>query len=160
MSCYLHHLLEHFFPHWSQTYGFGRREHSTLWRRHWCRFRLLVLAKSQPHISQQHLEPGIGMSVIKSNMAAIEVYYKKIDAWWHQNFMIAIHVFVFKMHTFKIFQKLNHRNIFECLKDNKPLELPFFHTNTYKLMSSQGNLFQKQARSPLIFMFQFYFLSL
>ena len=34
------------------------------------------------------------------------------DAWWPPIFMIAIHVFVFKRHTFQIFQKLNHRNIF------------------------------------------------
>ena len=48
------------------------------------------------------------MSVIKSNMAAIAVYF---DTWRPSNVMIAIHVF--KMHTFKIFQKLNHKNIFE-----------------------------------------------
>ena len=51
------------------------------------------------------------MSVIKSNMATITVYYTNFDA----DFIIAIHVFVFKMHT--------------------PLELlsvtPFLHANTY-----------------------------
>ena len=40
------------------------------------------------------------------------------------------------MHTFKIFQKLNHRNMFNLKKYNIPLELasvsPFFHTNTYQ----------------------------
>ena len=39
-----------------------------------------------------------------SNMATIAVYYTKFDASWPSNFMIAIHVFVFKMHIVKIFQ--------------------------------------------------------
>ena len=81
--------------------------------------------------------------------------------------MIAMYVFVFKMHTFKVFQKFNHRNIFNLKKYNIPLELasirPFFYTNTYKLMLSQGNVkghvFQKQAWRPLIYMFYFDFLS-
>ena len=55
--------------------------------------------------------------------------------------MIAINVIVFKMHTFKIFQKINHRNL---KKYNVPLELasvrPFLHTNKYECISSQGNV--------------------
>ena len=69
---------------------------------------------------------------------------------------------VFKMHTFKIFQKLIHRKKYLNLKKyDISLELalvrPFFHTNTYKFMSSQdnvkGHVFQKQAWIPLILCF-------
>ena len=63
------------------------------------------------------------MSVIKSNMAAIAVYYTKFWCMVTPKFMIAIHFFVFKMHTFKIFQKLNHRNMFLFKKYNLLLEL-------------------------------------
>ena len=70
--------------------------------------------------------------------------------------MIAIHVFVFKMHILKIFQKLNHRNIFQFKEIQYTLALaslrPFFNTNTYQFMSFQGNVkdhvFQKQAWRP------------
>ena len=80
-------------------------------------------------------------------------------------------VYMFKMHTFKIFQKLNHRNMFVLKKYNIPLELAsvwqFLHTNTYKILkfiSFQGNVkghvFQKQAWRNLKFyvLFLFFFL--
>ena len=51
------------------------------------------------------------MSVIKSNMAAIAIYYTNVYAWLPPNFMIAIHVFGFKMHSFEIFQKLNRAKL-------------------------------------------------
>ena len=75
---------------------------------------------------------------------------------------IAIHVFVFKMHTFKLFKKNNHRNIFSF---RIPLELasakPFFHTNTKNHGNAKGNakgyVFQKQAQRQHIFIFYFHF---
>ena len=56
---------------------------------------------------EQNLVQG-GRSVIKSNMAAFAVYYTIKLCMVTSNMMIAIHIFVFKMHTFKILQKLNH----------------------------------------------------
>ena len=57
------------------------------------------------------------MSVIKSNMAALLYIIPNYDAWWPTNYIIAIYVFVFQMQTYKIFQKLNDRNMFQ-FKDN------------------------------------------
>ena len=119
-----------------------------------------------------HIGPLVFMSVIKSNMATIAVYYTKF--WWMvpQNFMIAIHGFVFNKHTFKIFQKLNHRNIFEIIEiqfttgvslSKAIFPCKYIYIYIYIFMSSQGNVkshvFKKQAWIPLIFMFHFYFIS-
>ena len=83
------------------------------------------------------------------------------DAWSPPNFMIAIHVFVFKMHTFKIFQKINHKNIFNLKK---------YNTNTYQFVCMSSNVchlkamlnamyFKNKHGDLLFFMFYFYFLS-
>ena len=70
------------------------------------------------------------------------------------------HVFVFKMHTFKIFQNLHHRNIFEF----KEIEYTtgVFHfsiqIHEYKFMSSQGNNKGFLVKGSVIFMFYSNFL--
>ena len=64
-------------------------------------------------------------------------------------FLIAIHVFVFKMHsTLKIFQNKITGTCFYLKKHDIPLELapvlPFYHTNTYNFFKNlckiQGNV--------------------
>ena len=58
--------------------------------------------------------------------------------------MIAIYVLMLKMHTLKIFHKLNRRNIFEFKEIKYTTEVslskPFFPTNTNQFMSSEGNV--------------------
>ena len=73
--------------------------------------------------------------------------------------MIAIHVFVFKMHRLKYFKNKITGTYFNLKKYNIPLEI----FNTYQFMSSQGNVkghvFHKQAWISQNFMFNCYFLS-
>ena len=66
--------------------------------------------------------------------------------------MVVINVFMFEMHTFKIFQKLNQLIVYEHILIQRNI---IYHTNTYRLMSTQGNVFHKQAWRHLVFMYFF-----
>ena len=56
--------------------------------------------------------PLLGYEYNYSNMAAIALYYTKFGSMVIPKFLIIIIVFLIQMHTFRIFLKINHRNIF------------------------------------------------